>query len=200
MNKIFLMGRLTREPEFLTAASGHSVARWSIAVDRSYKRQGEQDQADFFRISSFDKAAEFVRDYLHKGTKVVVEGEMRNDNYTDKNTGKMVYGFQVISQRIEFAESKKASQGQAPVQGGMQQAAQPQYQQQMPQQAYQQAPAQQTYQQPQAAQAPQQAAQPQGGSTGAFPGVAPDGGGYSPAGDGFMNIPDGADSDFMPFN
>ena len=111
MNKIILMGRLTRDPEvrYSQGASQTTVARFSIAVDRRFKREGEPD-ADFFNCTSFGKQAEFVERYLHKGTKVVLCGRVQNDNYTNKD-GQMVYSVRIMVDEIEFAESKSASGG-----------------------------------------------------------------------------------------
>jgi single-strand DNA-binding protein len=109
MNKIILMGRLTRDPEVRYGSSGNAIGSFSLAVDRRFKREG-QPTADFFSVVSFGKQAEFVEKYLRKGTKIVLEGEMQNDNYTDKE-GKMVYGFKIIASSIEFAESKSSSDG-----------------------------------------------------------------------------------------
>lgn len=110
MNKIILMGRLTRDPETrYGGANNTAVARFSLAVDRRFKREGEPT-ADFFNITAFGKLGEFVEKYLKKGTKVVLEGELRNDNYTNKE-GQKVYGTQIIANTIEFAESKAASEG-----------------------------------------------------------------------------------------
>lgn len=111
MNKAILMGRLTRDPEvrYSQGASATAVARFSIAVDRKFKREGEPD-ADFFNCTSFGKQAEFVEKYLHKGTKVVVVGRIQNDNYTNKE-GQQVYSVRVMVDEIEFAESKNAAGG-----------------------------------------------------------------------------------------
>ena len=105
------MGRLTRDPEvrYSQGASQTTVARFSIAVDRRFKREGEPD-ADFFNCTSFSKQAEFVERYLHKGTKVVLSGRVQNDNYTNKD-GQMVYSVRIMVDEIEFAESKSASGG-----------------------------------------------------------------------------------------
>ena len=109
MNKIILMGRLTRDPEVrYGGASNTAIAKFSIAVDRRFKRDGEPT-ADFFNVTAFGKQGEFVEKYLHKGTKIVLDGEIRHDNYTNKE-GQKVYGFQIIANSIEFAESKNASQ------------------------------------------------------------------------------------------
>ena len=109
MNKVILMGRLTRDPEirYSSGASQTAVARFSLAVDRRFKREG-QPEADFFNCSAFGKTAEFAQNYLKQGTKVVVEGRIQNDNYTNKN-GEKVYSVQIIVEAVEFAESKKAA-------------------------------------------------------------------------------------------
>ncbi len=113
MNKVFLMGRLTRDPEmrYSSGATQTAVARFSIAVDRRFKRDG-QPEADFFNCSAFGKTAEFVEKYLKKGSKVVVEGRLQNDNYTNKN-GEKVYSIQVIVEALEFAESKRVAEANA---------------------------------------------------------------------------------------
>ena len=111
MNKVILMGRLTRDPEvrYSQGASQTTVARFSVAVDRKFKREGEPD-ADFFNCTSFGRQAEFVERYLHKGTNIVLSGRVQNDNYTNKD-GQMVYSVRIMVDEIEFAESKNASGG-----------------------------------------------------------------------------------------
>ena len=113
MNKVILMGRLTRDPEvrYSQGATPTAVARFSVAVDRRFKREGEPD-ADFFNCTCFGKQGEFVEKYLHKGVKVVLSGRLQNDNYTNKD-GQQVYGVRIIVDEIEFAESKSASAGNA---------------------------------------------------------------------------------------
>ena len=108
MNKVILMGRLTRDPEvrYSQGASQTAVGRFSLAVDRRFKREG-QPEADFFNCTTFGRQAEFVEKYLNQGTKVVVVGSVQNDNYTNKN-GEKVYSVQIIVDEIEFAESKSA--------------------------------------------------------------------------------------------
>lgn len=111
MNKVILMGRLTRDPEVSYSNRGDSslaIGRFSIAVDRRFKREGEPE-ADFFNCTAFGKQAEFVERYLHKGTKIVVVGRIQNDNYTNRE-GEKVYSVRVMVDEIEFAESKNASQ------------------------------------------------------------------------------------------
>lgn len=105
MNKVIEMGRLTRDPEISSSNSGTTFARFSIAVDRRFKREGEPD-ADFFNCTAFGKTAEFVEKYLQKGTKVLVTGRLQNNNYTNKE-GQRVYDVRIMVEEMEFAESKK---------------------------------------------------------------------------------------------
>ena len=99
MNKVILMGRLTRDAELFGQKS--KVARFCLAVDRSYG-----DETDFFNCVSFGKQAEFVEKYLKKGIKVLVTGSLQNNSYEDKD-GNKVNGVQIITSEIEFCESKK---------------------------------------------------------------------------------------------
>lgn len=111
MNKVILMGRLTRDPEVRYAQNenGTAVARYSLAVDRRFKREGEQD-ADFIGYVAFGKAAEFAEKWLHKGSKIVVTGRIQTGSYTNKD-GQKVYTTDVVIEEQEFAESKAASEG-----------------------------------------------------------------------------------------
>ncbi|MBO4697854.1 MAG: single-stranded DNA-binding protein [Lachnospiraceae bacterium] len=111
MNKVILMGRLTRDPEvrYSQGANSTAVARYSIAVDRRFKRDGEPD-ADFFNCTVFGKGAEFAEKYLKQGTKIVITGRVENDNYTNKD-GQKVYGTRILVEEQEFAESKNAAAG-----------------------------------------------------------------------------------------
>ena len=111
MNKIILMGRLTRDPEvrYSQGANATAVCRYSIAVDRRFKREGEPD-TDYFNCTVFGKGAEFAEKYFKQGTKILITGRMESDNYTNKD-GQKVYGFRVIVDEQEFAESKNASAG-----------------------------------------------------------------------------------------
>ena len=106
MNKIILMGRLTRDPEirYSQGDSQFAIGRFSLAVDRRFKRQGDPD-ADFFNCTAFGRQAEFVEKYLKQGTKILLTGRVQNDNYTNKN-GEKVYSVQIVAEEIEFAESK----------------------------------------------------------------------------------------------
>ena len=109
MNKVILVGRLTRNPEvrYSQGANSTAIGKFSIAVDRRFKREGEPD-ADFFNCTAFGKQAEFVDRYLKQGMKMVVVGRIQNDNYTNKE-GQKVYSVQIIVDELEFAESKNAS-------------------------------------------------------------------------------------------
>lgn len=103
MNKIILMGNLTRDPEIRYAQSSNmAIARLSLAVNRKYKKDGEQE-TDFFNCTAFGKTAEFVEKYFHKGSRMALVGHVQNDNYTNKN-GEKVYSVNVIIDEVEFAE------------------------------------------------------------------------------------------------
>ena len=118
MNKVILMGRLTRDPEvrYSQGANATAVCRYSIAVDRRFKREGEPD-ADFFNCTVFGKGAEFAEKYLKQGTKIVITGRIENDNYTNKD-GQKVYGTRILVEEQEFAESKNAAGGNSGSFGG----------------------------------------------------------------------------------
>lgn len=106
MNHVIMMGRLTRDPEIRYTNSGKTIGSFSIAVERRFKSEG-QPEADFFNCTTFGKQAEFVEKYLKKGTKIVLSGEIQNNNYKDKN-GNQQYSVQIMVNELEFAESKKA--------------------------------------------------------------------------------------------
>ncbi len=111
MNKVILMGRLTRDPEvrYSQGANAVTVGRYSLAVDRRFKRDGEPD-ADFFNCTVFGKGAEFADKYLRKGTKILVTGRLQQDSYTNRE-GQKVSSVQVIVEEQEFAESKREESG-----------------------------------------------------------------------------------------
>ena len=106
MNKIILLGRLCRDPEIRYSQGENSmaIARFTIAANRRYKREGEPD-ADFFNCTAFGKQAEFVEKYLKQATKIMLCGRVQNDNYTNKE-GQKVYSVQIMVEELEFAESK----------------------------------------------------------------------------------------------
>lgn len=100
MNKVIFTGRLTADPE-QRQSGDTTITRFNLAVDR----RGKRDEADFFNCTAFNKLAEFAKNYLVKGTKILLEGRIQNNNYTDRD-GRKVYGFQVIADSIEFAGAK----------------------------------------------------------------------------------------------
>ena len=111
MNKVILMGRLTRDPEIRYSQNGTSsaIARFTLAVDRRFKRQGDDQTADFINCVAFGKTAEFAEGYLKQGTKVVGCGRIQTSSYTNKE-GQRVYSTDVVIEELEFAESKKSAQ------------------------------------------------------------------------------------------
>ena len=115
MNKVILMGRLTRDPDIRSSQSDNSttVARFTVAVDRRFKRDGDQS-ADFISCVAFGRTADFFERYVKQGTKVCVEGRIQTGSYTNRD-GQKVYTTDVVVENVEFAESKGA-QGGAPVQ------------------------------------------------------------------------------------
>ena len=103
LNKVVLCGRLTADPELKQTQNGIAVVSFTIAVNRRFKRDNEPD-ADWFNCVAFGKTAEFCEKYLHKGSKVLIEGEVQNDNY--EKDGVKHYGTKIVINQIEFAESK----------------------------------------------------------------------------------------------
>ena len=110
MNKVILMGRLTRDPEirYSSGENQTAVARYTLAVDRRFRRQGDEQTADFINCVVFGRGAEFAENYLHQGTKIVATGRIQTGSYTNKD-GQKVYTTDVIIEEQEFAESKSAS-------------------------------------------------------------------------------------------
>ena len=152
MNKVILMGRLTRDAEirYSQGESATAIARFSLAVDRRFSRNnGDEQSADFINCVAFGKTAEFLERFGRKGTKFLVEGRIQTGSYTNKD-GQKVYTTDVVVEQVEFAESKNSA-GNCVFDGGFTPADRP---------------------------SPSQA---------------------QPAGDGFMNIPDGIDEE-LPFN
>ena len=109
MNKVILMGRLTRDPEvrYSQGENAAAIARYTLAVDRKYKGNGDQN-ADFINCVAFGKSGEFAEKYLSKGTKIAVVGRIQTGSYTNKD-GVKIYTTGVVVEEHEFAESKKAS-------------------------------------------------------------------------------------------
>lgn len=111
MNKVILIGRLTRDPEvrYSQGDTSTAVARFTLAVDRRFRRAGEQSEADFIGCVAFGKQAEFVEKYFKQGMKMVLSGRIQTGSYTNKE-GQKVYTTDVIAEDIEFAESKASSE------------------------------------------------------------------------------------------
>ena len=120
MNKVVLMGRLARDPEvrYTQGANPTSIARYSLAVDRKFKRENDAS-ADFINCIAFGNLAMFAEKYLHKGVKIAVTGRIQTGSYTNKD-GQKVYTTDVVVEEQEFAESKNSGQ-QSPNQSSNQQ-------------------------------------------------------------------------------
>ena len=112
MNKVIEIGRLTKDPEirYSQGASSTCIARYTLAVDRKFKQEG-QPNADFINCIAFGKLGEFAEKYLHKGVKIAVTGRIQTGSYTNKD-GQKVYTTDVVVEEQEFAESKSSNQSQ----------------------------------------------------------------------------------------
>ena len=109
MNKVILMGRLTRDPEIRYSQGNDqmAIARYTLAVDRRFNRNGDQT-ADFINCVAFGRSAEFAEKYLKQGTKIVATGRIQTGSYTNKD-GQKIYTTDVVVEDQEFAESKSAA-------------------------------------------------------------------------------------------
>ncbi|MCI8635850.1 MAG: single-stranded DNA-binding protein [Eubacterium sp.] len=112
MNKVILMGRLTRDPEvrYSQAEQSMAIARYTLAVDRRFRRDADQQTADFINCVAFGRQGEFAEKYLRKGLKIAVTGRIQTGSYTNRD-GQKVYTTEVVVEEHEFAESKSASEG-----------------------------------------------------------------------------------------
>ena len=110
MNKVILMGRLTRDPEvrYSQGDNATAIARFTLAVDRRIKRDNEAS-VDYINCVSFGRSAEFAEKYFHKGTKIVICGRIQTGSYTNKD-GQKVYTTDIVIEEQDFAESKATSQ------------------------------------------------------------------------------------------
>lgn len=110
MNKVILMGRLTRDPEVRYSAgeNASAVARFTLAVDRRFRKEGDT-AADYIGCIAFGKTGEFSEKYLRKGLKVVLTGRIQTGSYTNRD-GQKVYTTDIVAEDLEFAESKAASE------------------------------------------------------------------------------------------
>ncbi len=178
MNKVVLVGRLTRNPEtrYSQGDNPTAIARYTLAVDRRFRREG-QPEADFIRCVAFGRSGEFADRYFTQGMRVAVSGRIQTGSYTNRD-GVKVYTTEVVVEDQEFAQSKSENNSapvpQAPAEGGQSYGGQGGYQ------------------------GSQNYGAPQGGQNYGAPQ-----GGQAPAaedpGDGFMNIPEGIDEE-LPFN
>lgn len=127
MNKVILMGRLTRDPEvrYLQGENALAIARYTLAVDRRFNRNNSDEQtADFINCVAFGRAGEFAEKYFRKGTKVAVTGRIQTGSYTNKD-GVRVYTTEVVVEEQEFAESKNSSGSDGGYTGGGNRAPEP---------------------------------------------------------------------------
>ena len=171
MNKVILMGRLTRDPDVRYSAGENAtaVARYTLAVDRRFKREGEAT-ADFVQCVAFGRSAEFAEKYFRQGNKIAITGRIQTGSYINKD-GQKVYTTDVVVEEQEFAESKASADNRSQNSSNSQASA--------PQNQGRSNQSQQKQQYP-------------------YPGAASNS--YpSSTGDGFMNIPDGIDEE-LPFN
>ena len=108
MNKAFLIGRLTRDPELRYSSSNAAIVNFSIAIDRQYTNKDGQRETDFINIVAFQKQAENIKKYVSKGSLVAVDGRIQTRNYEDKD-GKRVYVTEVVADRVQFLESRNSN-------------------------------------------------------------------------------------------
>lgn len=162
LNRIIIMGRLTHDPENKKTPAGTSVCRFSVAVNRSHKdKDGKKvEETDYFDCDAWASTADTVGRYFRNGSMILVEGEMRNNNWTDSN-GTKHYGMRLNVSSISFCGESQGSGQQGQQNGQPPQGYQPQPQQYQQPGQYQQAPPQQYGQPPQGYQQPGQYQQPQ---------------------------------------
>ena len=107
INQVILMGRLTRDPEQRTTTTGKTIASFGIAVDRG----GQEDAADFFNVTAWEKLGELVMQYLAKGRRVLVQGRLRQDTWDDKETGKKQSRIEVVATDVTFLDGPNGGEG-----------------------------------------------------------------------------------------
>lgn len=111
INQVILMGRLTRDPETRTTPSGKTITSFSLAVDRT---GGQDDAADFFDVTAWEKLGELVSQYLSKGRRCLVQGRLRQDSWDDKETGKKRSKVEVVATDVTFLDGPSGDGGSAP--------------------------------------------------------------------------------------
>lgn len=109
INQVILMGRLTRDPEMRTTTTGKSIASFSLAVDR----QTQDDQADFFDVTAWEKLGELASQYLSKGRRCLVQGRLRQDSWDDKETGKKRSKVEIVATDITFLDGPNSGDNNA---------------------------------------------------------------------------------------
>lgn len=109
INQVILMGRLTRDPEQRTTSTGKTIASFGIAVDRG----GQDDTADFFNVTAWEKLGELVVQYLAKGRRVLVQGRLRQDSWDDKETGKKQSRIEVVATDVTFLDGPSDNAGRS---------------------------------------------------------------------------------------
>lgn len=107
INQVILMGRLTRDPEVRTTSTGKNITSFSIAVDRG----GQEDAADFFNVTAWEKLGELVSQYLSKGRRCLVQGRLRQDSWEDKETGKKQSRIEVVATDVTFLDGPSGDNG-----------------------------------------------------------------------------------------
>jgi single-strand DNA-binding protein len=107
INQVILMGRLVRDPEQRTTTTGKTIASFSIAVDRG----GQEDAADFFNVTAWEKLGDLVIQYLAKGRRVLVQGRLRQDSWDDKETGKKQSRIEVVATDVTFLDGANGESG-----------------------------------------------------------------------------------------
>ena len=110
INQVILMGRLTRDPETRTTTTGKTIASFSLAVDRG----GQDDQADFFDVTAWEKLGELVAQYLSKGRRCLVQGRLRQDSWDDKETGKKRTKVEIVATDVTFLDGPNGDSAGAP--------------------------------------------------------------------------------------
>ena len=113
LNKVMLVGNLTRDPDIRYTAKGNAMADFSIAMNRTFSNEaGERTQeTTFISVIAWNRSAELARDYFSKGRKIYVEGRLQQDSWKDKRTGEMRHKLRVVAERLDFAEAKPAQVG-----------------------------------------------------------------------------------------
>ena len=114
LNRITLTGRLVADPEYKISQSGIAFCSIRVAVNR-FAKTGEETKTDFFNCVAFNKTAEFISNYFTKGKKILIDGQMQNNDYIDKN-GTKHYAMQIIIQSVYFCDSGQNSSTTAPTQ------------------------------------------------------------------------------------